>query len=401
MESPHDCGGIAHGPGFRAVLSHPPPQLVIIWMWGWFSFGCVVIIWWRHYRKFVAVEPASWLSNQYEWILTMPLVFSATALVAIFVIQTAPILKLIRVSFEAYALYQFGNILRELASAEGGKGQGYGPLGVMRKQALSALVQLPPLKLYTSAPFCCFRICERPRPVTEQMIRFATRCFVQYLYTAPGFSILGIMLILSSASEMNGKDDLEKNMKIIQAFELITMLIAMYGLLILYRATHDLFKDFQTSLKFFSIKALILTGKLNEIVFKAAGVKKLLFRTFSDPRWDDKARVNLATNVAVSVESLVLLCLMCWAYPASDLKVCHHLRTRGGDFPSAFAEIRSQMGDVDEVKELNTPSDELNPPSDKVKDSSTQQTGLVHFRSVSTAVKTPQWTDETSQASNS
>eukprot|EP00808_Paulinella_micropora_P012437 g51074.t1 len=315
-----------HGPSFLESFREPPVFLVVFWLTGGLFFIIETFLYIQHNRALKAVDPFTNLCRDYQWIIILPEIFCATSFLALFVPRAFYLFEFIRITTEAFALMMFQHSMILLMAAQGGKGCGYGPQGEYTRQSNKALCALPPQRIWSVPPLgCFFRKCEKPRTLTVLKVHIATALVTQYMYVAPIMSVLEIMVLLNIKAP-------EMETAFISAVAISSMLIAVYGLFVLYAATHNVLgQDFNTTSKFAAVKALVILEKATSWTLKLLGKWFGVYFLSAEqtPAYDDVARQMLLVSYLTVVESVFLTMLMKRAFPPSDLAVAHSLRTSG------------------------------------------------------------------------
>eukprot|EP00457_Paulinella_chromatophora_P006085 gb/GEZN01006103.1/.p1 GENE.gb/GEZN01006103.1/~~gb/GEZN01006103.1/.p1 ORF type:complete len:474 (-),score=61.66 gb/GEZN01006103.1/:210-1631(-) len=348
-----------HGPEFVGSFDDTPAFLIVFWFIGSIFFVIQTRIYFKHNNKLKAVDPRTRLCRQYQWIIVLPQVFSASSLFALFLPRAYPLFEFVRIAAEAFCLMAFQQSLMIIMAAQGGKGKGYGPLGDYNAQSLAALKALPPTRIWSVPPLgCFFRRCEKPRTLTKLSVRIANSLVLQFMYAGPLLSFCNVLVLLNA----DGRYELE--LSVISGAIISSMLTAVYGLFVMYAATHHVLgEDFSTSAKFAAVKALVILEKATAWTLKLLGQLfgvYFLKNVTMSAAYDKEARRNILVSFLTVFESLFLMILMTRAFPAADLVVAHSLRMAGVGrhyFLRALGHSKSRPELFGKLKRSNSDSD--------------------------------------------
>jgi len=205
------------------------------------------------------------MRSYYTSIFIFPVVWSISAFLCIICPRSAPLAELAQGQSEAYAIYIFLVILFMLLALESVKVdlakdmelnqlkvEGIGPA------ILTALSRQGPQPFFAVPPFaCCFIKCIPHHNLSAQHLLWVTRFVKQYAYLQLFFSVFSLWAEYT-LPEARAKS--WSNMsRIVLKF---SGLLAIYGLFVIYKATHHILEQYRTTSKFVAIKIVILLSML-------------------------------------------------------------------------------------------------------------------------------------------
>ncbi|CAK9030325.1 unnamed protein product [Durusdinium trenchii] len=318
-------------------------------------------------------RPICMLRTYYHGMLIYPMVWAVCCWVSLFCPLTTNLSELFMGQSEAYAIYIFLVILYMLVSIEackkrmetGGAGESLRTeMMNMGQTVMEAIHEYGPQKYFAVPPFgCCFWRCCTPHHITAKQLLWVSRLVKQYvlleLFLNTFFMWCGLTFLPVRAKKMQSVAGY-----ILKA----SGMLAIYGLFVMYKATHDLLHDWNTTRKFVAIKLVILLSVIQNKLFG------LFIRKFRPPDESCLLEPNNPkdlehviawwTTFATLVETVLLSHLIIKAFPAHEvsdyplknldlvemeLRQIHESEsTKGG---SLSMETSSSDGDYDSEKD--------------------------------------------------
>jgi len=189
-----------------------------------------------------------------------------------------------------------------------------------------ALAKQGPKPHFAVPPFFCFFVsCFRRHDMGPKHLLRVSWLVRQYVYVMFGLSIFGMWVTMSCPAEP------AEHWKLIMSWVLkVSGLTAVYGLFVLYKATHDLLHEWNTTVKFLSIKFVILLSIVQKR-FLGMLVKKLLPKEADsclfEPGYPHNLEqvVNFWSQFLIVLESILMIYLIRRAFPVEELKDMDYL----------------------------------------------------------------------------
>ncbi|CAE7529482.1 unnamed protein product, partial [Symbiodinium necroappetens] len=202
--------------------------------------------------------------------LAFPTVWACCCWLTLFTPLSTPIAELFMGQGEAFAIYSFMVILFMLVSVEAMK-QGEGveidePSSPssrtsqvsLRQSIIQTLQKFGPQKYFAVPPFgCCFRPCVQPHHITAKQLLWVSRLVRQYV----------VMQVFVNAYFMWARFTLDPYWEVDAVADpllKVSGMVAMYGLFVMYAATHELLHRWNTTRKFISVKAMVALSILQQ-----------------------------------------------------------------------------------------------------------------------------------------
>lgn len=280
-----------------------------------------------HYQR-LKRAPKSFFKKHVLKILLMAPAYSITSLVALFFPRSSGLFAVLRSVVESRAIYAYVAMLLDLLG-----GFDRAPANI---QAIS-----PQGKFYAVPPFgCCFRPC---CPVVTMSRSLVARCrsfAVQAVYAIPGLAYLHLWVELERATSHSEAYDVV--VIVVQALEVLTVMVAFYGMMILYFACRARIEGYNPTKKMLSIKLVLFVGVVQSIIVSLAISKS---EKGSQALYDESYSVTAWTNFLLCIESAPLAWLMRASYPERELYMAQQ-----GDQPSN-TETDDYDDDDDEMDE--------------------------------------------------
>ncbi|CAJ1446702.1 unnamed protein product [Effrenium voratum] len=276
-------------------------------------------------------RPICLLRSYYHGILIFPLVWAATSWLTLFCPLTSPLADLFQGQAEAYAIYVFLVILYMLASIEAVKkeleqnGERGGPETLrsevqnMGRTIIQAIAEFGPKKYFAVPPLgCCLRCFGKPHTLTATQLLWVSRFVKQYVVLQIFLNTFFMWCLLSFRASRAARLLLFSGY-----FLKFSGLLAVYGLFVMYKATHELLADWNTTRKFVSIKIVILLSivqkKLITWFIRAIYTpeKTCLINPYEPKDLDHL--INFWTQWLILLETVVLVKLIGWAFPPHEV----------------------------------------------------------------------------------
>lgn len=201
-------------------------------------------------------------------ILYMAPVFSLTSYLSLWFIRSAAILELVQALAESYALDSFLHLIIDLVGSGAQKpGQSENYVDGNDNEALKVLEALPEHKYKAVPPCCCFMgSCIKPEKFNENLLNFSKKCTQQLTYVVPILRFLDLYVDYEDGGSRSPTALLVH--QVFQNLEMLSVFIAMWGLIILYHAVHDLLPAHRLTFKFVAIKSIIVLGSVQKVALK-------------------------------------------------------------------------------------------------------------------------------------
>lgn len=232
--------------------------------------------------------------------------------------------ELIQGVSEAFVISTFGTILfmvvcyesfRQQISTTGELTEDL-PVGETIVQALAQQGTKP--HFATPPFFCCFaRCCYKHNMLPKHLLRVSW-LIRQYVYMQMSLSVFS-MWAATTISEREGRSVQMATLVVLK----VSAMTAVYGLFVLYRATHDLLHDWNTTRKFISVKLVIFLSLLQKQVLTRLihRFRKDATSCLIDP-WDAEDLehvVNFWSQFVLLLDTLILIWLIVTAFPAEEV----------------------------------------------------------------------------------
>lgn len=260
------------------------------------------------YLACLLARPPSKIRRFYLAAVLLPLVFAVSALATCLAPRSDDYWGLLQHVCEAWALHSLNQLIVERL---GGKTT---TLAKLRARGNQQWLRAPPL--------CCFCWCLPSTPFTEDTLNLVLALTRQFIFSTPAISLLAVLLSFtsSSSSSSSSTDRQTPLWHLLRFLLLASSLLALWGLFILYKASlDDVSRQHQITLKFISIKLLIIVGIVQEYVFaelawrKEGGGK-------GEGQGDGESLSVLVPNALLASESPLLTLLVLCAFPLRELE---------------------------------------------------------------------------------
>jgi len=206
------------------------------------------------------------MRSYYTSIFTFPVVWAISAFLCLICPRSAPLAELAQGQSEAYAIYTFLVILFMLLAMESLKddleqkdpalmqlkSQGVGPaiMAALSRQGPQPFFAVPPF-------FCCCIKCFPQHNLSARHLLWVTGFVKQYVFLQLFYSVFSLwaefILPEARAKKWNAMS------RIVLKF---SGFLAIYGLFVIYKATHHILEEYRTTAKFIAIKVVILLSML-------------------------------------------------------------------------------------------------------------------------------------------
>jgi len=308
-------------PVFMSTCLKADPTLFIFkWVTGSIAtiLACAIAL--RHSRR-ISEAPPTMRRLYYGRVTWFAPVLGTTATAALFSPRVYALSRFLQTQFEAVALASFGAIVFLLLASEAVK-QITTKDSSLAVKIMVALNKDGPKPHFAVPPFaCCFKRCipaHLLKPSHVLLSRFLVR---QYMFSA----VIGSLTTLWFALAMtNHAFRLEE--AIVSKFIKLSGFAAIYGLFIMYFATHDLLHKWNVTAKFISLKIIVLLSTLQETLIGLlikhikAPSKDCLADPFSPSKEvQDIHREHFNSMWLTALESLLVALLVSRAFPCSEL----------------------------------------------------------------------------------
>jgi len=271
-------------------------------------------------------SPISLLRMYYIRISWFAPVFGGTAFVSLLCPRSYWLCKMVQLQFEALTISFFGTTMFILLAEESIQRCKVveGPSQGIAHDILRALKAQGPRKHFAVPPFgCCFRPFIEPYDMKPRHLIWARYFFQQYTFVV----VVGSMLVAYSALAI----DTRSFMAIKHVVDITTKVsgfLAIYGLMILYVATHDLLEQWRTTAKFISIKLVVLLCTFQEWLIGWVSkhfdpvhcVDILNAGTIVDEKVKERHREHYMSMYMICLEAVVVSLLVYRAFSAAEVR---------------------------------------------------------------------------------
>ncbi|CAE7086281.1 unnamed protein product [Rhizoctonia solani] len=232
----------------------------------------------------------------YQRILYMPLIYGVICWLAYRFIHYYVYLSLIYVVYEVIALSAFLYLMIQyVANAAAGSLEG----ALSKKEK----TRLP-------APWCCFRF----RPTKSSFIHMVKWLVLQFVIIKPIVAIISIVLYAVGLMCPTDMSSTEPSLWL-TIVEILSMVTAVYGLIIFYRLTKQDIREHRPLLKFGIIKGIVFLTIFQELVLKALQTSGKIKPT---ERWTSLEVVDGLNAFLLTIEMAIASVAMLSAFSASE-----------------------------------------------------------------------------------
>lgn len=216
-------------------------------------------------------RPLCMQRGYYRGMLIFPMVWAVCCWATLFCPLARPLAELFMGQSEAYAIYSFLVILFMLVSIEARQrrpnqsdlameSMSTGDLSNMGLIVIQAVQDYGPQRYFAVPPFGCFFYrCCKPHHISAKQLLWVSRLVKQFgvlqIFFNSYFLWARLTLLPAQAQRVE---------KISQAVLKVSGMLAMYGLFIMYKATHDLLQNWNTTRKFVALKVVIVVSTLQD-----------------------------------------------------------------------------------------------------------------------------------------
>jgi hypothetical protein len=229
-----------------------------------------------------------------------------TALMSLFFPRAAPLLTILRSIIEARAIHNYVSLLLDR-------------LGGFENAVVSVMeLHTEPKKFLATPPLCC---CLKPCCIAIPMSRLLiSRCrlfALQAVYCIPILSYILLFVELERAADTSAVY-YDTVVVILQVLEVATVMLAFWGMMILFFASKDLLMQYNPGRKMLAIKLVLFVGVVQSIVISISIDKGN--QNDDDILYDRQYRITAWTSFLLCLESAPLALLMRWSYPLRELE---------------------------------------------------------------------------------
>jgi len=280
---------------------------------------------WQHLQRLLAA-PRCLLRTHYIFMVFFPTAWALSALLTLLCPRSLLLSELIRGQSEALALFLFMRILFLIISAEILVDDRQNHTEAIAGAIIEALNKDGEKPHFAVPPFgCCLGRCLPSHRLTARILLQVTLLVKQFVFVQLFVSVFGMWAVLTFPPEM-----VERTKLISAVVEKASSLLAVYGLFILYKATHDLLHNWRTTRKFVSIKFVILltalqsffTGPLIRLMRKPSN--KCLMDPTEPGSWEFV--IDHYTAVLLAVETVIMILLNRSAFPVEEVQAATKMR---------------------------------------------------------------------------
>lgn len=163
---------------------------------------------------------------------------------------------------------------------------------------------------------CCCKPCCPVIPMSRDLLVMCRRFAIQAVYCIPFLAYLHLWVQLEKATSTTSYYDIV--IICIQVLEVATIMLAFWGMMILFFASRTLLAEFNPGKKMLAIKLVLFVGVVQTFALTIAISKAV--DTSGDDLYDENYLVTAWTNFLLCLESAPLALLMRATYPVKELQ---------------------------------------------------------------------------------
>lgn len=308
----------------ETCFKESPGVFVVAWVTCFSATIATCLVTWRQYNRYMAA-PISLLQMYYCRILWFAPVLGVTSSISLLSPRSRPMAKLLQTQFEAITLSSFGVILYLILALESLKHPG----NRIAEKIMNALHDQGPKKHFGVPPLgCCLRPFMTPFNLQPKHVALARSLLRQYM-----FAVVVAALMDAWSALTLPYDTFTKYSGWAHKIVKLSAFLALYGLFILYSASHDLLHAWNTTKKFVSIKIVVLLMAYQELMmstllthfgyrsdecFKTANARGFPHEQREELR--NEQREGYWNMYFTGLESLLLAVLVSRAFPSEELR---------------------------------------------------------------------------------
>jgi len=213
------------------------------------------------------------------------------------------VLDLTRSLFEAWLLYTFYRVILALLGGE--------------HKALVLASKEVPRKLLASPPLCFLICCTKKSTLTKKLFKLSKYTVLQLCIVRPILFVVGLCLQFNGLY-VPGVLNYKQGYPYVATLSTISAFTCLYGLFVIYRATHATLHEHKTTFKFVTVKLLILLGASQSIILSIL-VRLNVFK--STDLFPAHTKAEAWTNFLLTIESAIIAVLMNMAFPIEDYAI--------------------------------------------------------------------------------
>uniref|UniRef100_A0A7S1LNZ4 Uncharacterized protein n=1 Tax=Alexandrium catenella TaxID=2925 RepID=A0A7S1LNZ4_ALECA len=274
------------------------------------------------HRRELLAEPISMRRAYYMRIAYTPVVFAATAYLALWSPSSILLSATLQKFYEALTLSTFGMLLFLLLWAESQAALAPGSEESKAEVVVRALAMQGPRSHWSAPPLgCCFRPC---LPEHDLSVRSLSTMFLlvrQFVLLTPAVGILGMVFL--TAFQL---DWLARALWYMKMALLTSSLLCLYGLFVTYWSTHDLLHRWNTTSKFVAIKVVLVVMAYQEFLLEHVGPRILKDRNscfksagFHVLEWE-AVECRYWSMFLLTIEMMFMALALRRAFPAKELR---------------------------------------------------------------------------------
>ncbi|CAE6489336.1 unnamed protein product [Rhizoctonia solani] len=233
-------------------------------------------------------------------IIYMPLVYGGISWLSYRFIDHYVYLSLVYIVYEAFALSAFLYLMIQYVSNAAATSS------IQEALAKKDKTKLPP-------PWCCFRY----RPTKTSFIHMVKWLVFQFVIIRPSVSVISIILHALGVLCPSTMSPAHPNLWL-TLIDLLSMVTAMYGLLLFYTLTRQELHGHRPLLKFAIIKIIVALSVTQEFVFKLLHTSDTIKPTAN---WSGTEVADGLNAFALTIEMTFISVIMLGAYSASEYSI--------------------------------------------------------------------------------
>ncbi|CAE8604118.1 unnamed protein product [Polarella glacialis] len=318
---------------FHNCLQRDPHVFIFAWVVGGLVTALVCGLALQHTYR-LSQKPVSLMRGYYLRCFIFPVTWCLSAYWTLLWPRSFLLSELMQGISEAYVIANFSTILFMILCYESHRSHPTQREGnILQSPRMPNMVDIITEALAKQGPkphfavppfFCFFASCFRRHDLGPKHLLRVSWLVRQYVYVMSGISIVGMWVAMSCEAEV------AEHWKLIMSGVLrVSGLAAVYGLFVLYTATYDLLHDWNTTVKFFSIKFIIFLSMVQRRILSML-IEKFRKKENScliEPGHPDNLEqvVNFWSQFLIVLKTLLLICLLRRAFPVEELKDMDYL----------------------------------------------------------------------------
>eukprot|EP00164_Ancoracysta_twista_P022545 GFYU01041565.1.p1 GENE.GFYU01041565.1~~GFYU01041565.1.p1 ORF type:complete len:335 (-),score=70.70 GFYU01041565.1:108-1112(-) len=276
--------------------------------------GGVFVVLTLVFHRMLAVQilncPPSKKRALYLKITRMSPIFAITGYLGLWIVRANPLFEMVRAVYEAFAMGWFMRII-------------FLTFGNTKSEIQAKILNQPPSKFMSVPPFCCiFKPCVSEHNFTSFHLKLCVFGVKQFIVFRVIYIMLQLLLALENRGAMSESLEHKGNvMGVLAVLMQVSLWFALWCLFMVYKATHESLKQYNTTLKFVVFKLLLILSIVQSWIFSLVLERGHINNPSVFP-------VEILAvgwqNFLLCIEAFLCTLLCHKAYPASELKDDEH-----------------------------------------------------------------------------